>query len=157
MLLSWKAKGSRTLASPAASWAHLCLKMAIDLYSVLGIESNASQKDVIRAYRLRAVQLHPDKVHRKPCLFLTQMRAANVVGFRINVLQKRTEEERAVATADFQALQAAYDVLRHPKKRAHYDATGGKVDFVFFFNFLTRHLLSRCGGFAGRYIFAMER
>lgn len=69
-----------------------------DLYVILGVDKTARQTDIVRAFRLRALQLHPDK--------------------------KRTETEREAATSDFQALQAAYEVLRDPEKRSRYDATG---------------------------------
>jgi molecular chaperone DnaJ len=63
-----------------------------DYYAILGVPSNASQKDVTTAYRKLARQLHPD---------------ANP--------DDRTAEER------FKAVSAAYDVVGDPERRKEYD------------------------------------
>lgn len=61
-------------------------------YTILGIQPTATPALVKAAYRVRAMELHPDR------------------------------NQDAAATAEFQQLQAAYDVLSDPKKRAAYDA-----------------------------------
>ncbi len=64
-----------------------------DYYSLLGIERNATQEDVKRAYFEAAQKLHPDK-------------------------NKAVGE-----TELFLGVQQAYEVLANPKRRALYDAT----------------------------------
>ena len=63
-----------------------------DYYKVLGVAADASQKDITKAYRKLARELHPDK---NP--------------------GDATAEER------FKAVSAAYDVLGDEAKRAEYD------------------------------------
>jgi DnaJ-class molecular chaperone len=66
--------------------------MAEDLYSVLGVEKNASQDDIKRRYRKLAKELHPDLNPDKPDI-----------------------AER------FKHITAAYDILSDPEKRGRYD------------------------------------
>lgn len=63
-----------------------------DLYAVLGVERDADDKDIGRAYRKLARQLHPD-----------------------------THPDDAEATERFKEVTAAYDVLGDTAKRAEYD------------------------------------
>lgn len=63
-------------------------------YEVLGVSQRATPAEIQRAYRLRALQVHPDK------------------------------NPDAGATEAFQRLQAAHEVLSDPDKRSCYDATG---------------------------------
>ena len=63
-----------------------------DPYRVLGVDTGASQRDIARAYRQAAQHAHPDTRPRDPA-----------------------------AAARFQALTAAYDLLRDPGRRAVYD------------------------------------
>ncbi len=65
--------------------------MALDYYQVLGINKEAGQTEVKRAYRQKARSLHPD-VNKRPS-----------------------------AVEEFQALQQAYAVLSDADKRAQYD------------------------------------
>ena len=66
-----------------------------DYYEVLGVERNASEEEVKRAYRKLAVKFHPDK----------------------NPDDSQAEEK-------FKELGEAYDVLMDPQKRAAYDRFG---------------------------------
>lgn len=63
-----------------------------DLYAVLGVERDADAKDIGRAYRKLARQLHPD-----------------------------THPDDADAAERFKEVTAAYDVLGDPAKRGEYD------------------------------------
>jgi hypothetical protein len=63
-----------------------------DPYRVLGVDTGASQRDIARAYRQAAHGAHPDARPGDPA-----------------------------AAARFQALTAAYDLLRDPGRRADYD------------------------------------
>ena len=63
-----------------------------DPYRVLGVDTGASQRDITRAYRQGVQQAHPDARPRDPA-----------------------------AAARFQALTAAYELLRDPGRRAAYD------------------------------------
>ncbi len=63
-----------------------------DFYKVLGVSSDASEKDITKAYRNLAREFHPDK----------------------NPGDAKAEER-------FKEVSAAYDVISDPKKRAEYD------------------------------------
>ena len=66
-----------------------------EFYSVLGVERDASDDEIKKAYRRLAMQWHPDK----------------------NNGAKEAEEK-------FKTITEAYDVLRDPQKRAAYDRYG---------------------------------
>lgn len=69
--------------------------MSLDYYQVLGVEKNADQDVIKKAYRRLAMQYHPDK----------------------NPGDKQAEEK-------FKEAARAYEVLSHPEKRARYDRFG---------------------------------
>ena len=66
-----------------------------DYYSVLGVERNASQDEIKRAYRKLALKLHPDQNRDNP-----------------------------QAEKEFTEAAEAYDVLGDPEKRQKYDQFG---------------------------------
>ncbi|MBN2118834.1 MAG: J domain-containing protein [Anaerolineales bacterium] len=66
-----------------------------DYYKVLGVERNASEADIRKAYRKLAMQYHPDR----------------------NPNNKQAEER-------FKEINEAYQVLSDPQKRSHYDRLG---------------------------------
>jgi curved DNA-binding protein len=67
-----------------------------DYYASLGLEKNASQDDIKRAYRKLARKFHPD-VSKEPD-----------------------------AEGQFKAVAEAYEVLKDPERRAAYDAVGNQ-------------------------------
>lgn len=69
--------------------------MTKDYYDMLGVERDASQTDIKKAFRKMAHKYHPDK-HKG---------------------DKKAEEK-------FKELNGAYEVLKDPNKRAHYDRFG---------------------------------
>ncbi len=66
-----------------------------DYYKILGIERNASEEEIKRAYRKLALKYHPDR----------------------NPNNKEAEEK-------FKEINEAYQVLSDPQKRARYDQLG---------------------------------
>ncbi|RPJ21954.1 MAG: J domain-containing protein [Chloroflexi bacterium] len=66
-----------------------------DYYKTLGVERNASEADIRKAYRKMAMQYHPDR----------------------NPNDKQAEER-------FKEINEAYQVLSDPQKRTHYDRLG---------------------------------
>lgn len=73
-----------------------------DYYEVLGVDKNAKQEDIKRAYRRLAKKYHPDLNKDNP---------------------KEAEEK-------FKELSEAYEVLSNPQKRSNYDNFGHSgVDF----------------------------
>lgn len=67
-------------------------KDPLGFYSLLGVSSNATPSEIKAAYRAKAMELHPDRNPDRD------------------------------TTSDFQALQAAYEVLSNEKLRQQYDA-----------------------------------
>lgn len=79
-----------------------------DLYAVLGVEANATERDIVRAYRMKAMEAHPDR--------------------RRGAGKKDEDEENSSPEAseetEFSAISAAYGILSDKHKRAFYDAGG---------------------------------
>jgi DnaJ-class molecular chaperone len=73
--------------------------MADDYYTTLGVQRNASEAEIHKAYRSLARKFHPD----------------------LNPDDKS-------AKAKFQAVQQAYEVLKDPKKREMYDRYGNSFE-----------------------------
>ncbi|HLS29963.1 MAG TPA: molecular chaperone DnaJ [Flavobacteriaceae bacterium] len=69
--------------------------MREDFYSILGIDKGASQSEIKRAYRKKALKYHPDK----------------------------NPDDRE-AEAKFKQAAEAYEVLGNPEKKARYDQLG---------------------------------
>ncbi|KAJ3311728.1 hypothetical protein HDU93_005096, partial [Gonapodya sp. JEL0774] len=69
-----------------------------DFYEILGVPKTASQEDIKRAYRKRALELHPDK----------------------NIGNED-------AASLFKELANAYEVLKDPQRRAQYDAPQSQI------------------------------
>jgi molecular chaperone DnaJ len=69
--------------------------MAKDYYEILGVSKDATEDEIKRAYKKKAIQYHPDR----------------------NPGDKEAEEK-------FKEAAEAYDVLRDPNKRARYDQFG---------------------------------
>ena len=72
--------------------------MAEDPYMVLGVQRNASDDDIRRAYRKLAKELHPD----------------------VNPKNRASAEER------FKKVSSAYEIIGDPQKRKQYDS--GEID-----------------------------
>ena len=69
----------------------------LDPYKALGLSRGCSQKEIKKAYRARALKLHPDKVE---------------------------ESERAQAENKFKDINRAYEILSDEKKKSLYDKYG---------------------------------
>lgn len=67
-----------------------------DFYEVLGLEKNASDKDIKRAYKRLAMKYHPD----------------------------RNQENKEESESKFKEIKEAYEVLSDEQKRAAYDQYG---------------------------------
>lgn len=83
-----------------------------DLYEILGISREASEKDIKTAYRKAALRTHPDRQ------------------------QGKTDEEKKQAEEEFKEISKAYEILNDPEKKEKYDrygiiddGTGGSAPF----------------------------
>ncbi|XP_061183153.1 dnaJ homolog subfamily C member 9-like [Saccostrea echinata] len=72
-----------------------------NLYEILGIEKDSSNKDVKKGYHKVSLKVHPDRVHT---------------------------EKKEEATKKFQTLGRIYSILSDKDKRAVYDETGDVED-----------------------------
>ena len=85
-----------------------------DYYAILGVDKNADEKEIKRAYKKMAMKYHPDR-------------------------NSESEESKKMAEKKFIDVNDAYNVLSDPKKRSMYDqgvdplnpeeASGGGVHF----------------------------
>ncbi|XP_077288428.1 J domain-containing protein CG6693 [Arctopsyche grandis] len=77
----------------------LCLKYynSRDLYEVLQVDKNASEKDIKKAYHRLSLKVHPDRV---------------------------SEEEKLEATEKFKVLGKVHSILSDRSKKLAYDETG---------------------------------
>ncbi|KAJ2687254.1 hypothetical protein IWW39_003060 [Coemansia spiralis] len=79
-----------------------------DLYALLQVSRDATDEELRKAYRKQALLTHPDKwSHLDP-----------------------TSEEAQAKTTEFQQIGFAYTVLKDPKRRKTYDATGSLSDDI---------------------------
>jgi len=68
-----------------------------NLYEVLGVSKDATDKELKKAYHRQSLKIHPDRVQ---------------------------EEEKEIATEKFQILGKVYSILTDKDRRAVYDETG---------------------------------
>lgn len=69
----------------------------IDYYKVLGVDRNASQEDIKKAYKKLAIKYHPDK------------------------WAKASKEDQQNAEKKFKEINEAYDALTNPNKKSNYN------------------------------------
>ncbi|MGI8826970.1 MAG: DnaJ domain-containing protein [Chloroflexota bacterium] len=68
-----------------------------DYYQLLGLQPDATDDQIVRAYRRYAAAIHPDRFYDDPA-------------------------KRSQAEAKIKELNVAMEVLRNPTRRAQYDA-----------------------------------
>lgn len=71
-----------------------------DLYAILGLNKNATDDEIKKAYKKLAKKYHPD------------------------LNRDKSEEEKKAAEAQMKKINVAYDILKDPDKRARYDQFG---------------------------------
>lgn len=99
--------------------------MKKDLYEILGVSKDASDKDIKTAFRKLSLKYHPD-------------RQAN-----------KSDAEKAEAEQKFKEINDAYTVLSDKDKRRMYDQTGSVDGFDGFDGFGGFNDFSGFGGFGG--------
>lgn len=77
-----------------------------DYYEILGVNRDASQDEIQKAFRKKSMEYHPDR--------------------HIN----DSEEDKKIAEEKFKEINEANSVLSDPKKRSNYDNFGTEDDFV---------------------------
>ena len=77
-----------------------------DYYEVLGVQKNATDDELKKAYRKLAIKYHPDRQ------------------------QGKSDEEKKAAEEKFKEAAEAYDVLSNKDKRARYDQFGFAVSGI---------------------------
>jgi DnaJ family protein B protein 6 len=75
--------------------------MATNLYEILGIGHNATTEEVRKAYRKKALETHPDRLH-----------------------QGASAAEKSASEDLFRKVNNAYEVLSDPQSRSGYDQHG---------------------------------
>ena len=81
------------------------IKTDKDYYAILGVAREATPEEIKKAYREKAVLLHPDKNHDKPAE------------------EKKSSEEK------FKEVNEAYEILSDETKRKAYDSGDTQSDF----------------------------
>lgn len=71
-----------------------------DLYEILGIDRNADEKEIKKAFKKAAFRTHPDRQ------------------------QGKSEEEKKKAEEEFKEISRAYNILSDPDKKLKYDQLG---------------------------------
>lgn len=71
-----------------------------DLYTILGLDRNASEKDIKKSYRNMSLKYHPDRQ------------------------QGKSEQEQKDAEEKFKEINEAYTILSDPEKKQQYDMFG---------------------------------
>jgi molecular chaperone DnaJ len=80
--------------------------MSKSFYDILGVDKNATQDEIKKAYKKAAVKWHPDR------------------------FAKKSEKEQKEAEEHFKEINQANDVLSDPDKRQRYDQYGDNWDKV---------------------------
>ncbi|ANQ09618.1 Uncharacterized protein PCOAH_00043760 [Plasmodium coatneyi] len=126
----------------------------LDLYEILGVDKNASVKEIAKAYRILVLMYHPDKFAARK----GKTDAKGKENGKLDELEKETVDEEANEGEDeivkgdeedasqkskqdkeesltlekckemFLQIQKAYEILRDPEKRKNYDEFGLEDD-----------------------------
>ena len=95
-----------------------------DYYKILGIEKDANDDQIKKAYRKKALLHHPGQYCNVFCFIL--MLIPKVIGFHVYFLisDRHSTAEPEVREAEevkFKDVSEAYSVLTDPKRRRRYD------------------------------------
>jgi len=97
-----------------------------NFYEILGVEKDATTEQINKAYRKKAVQMHPDK-------FMTA-----------------SEAEKNIATEKFKELNKIHEILNDPQKREDYDNYGEEsLDEEFLQRKQAEQMFSQFGSMGG--------
>ena len=90
-----------------------------DYYKILGVERNANEEEIKKAYRKRALVHHPGQ-YLKQLSASFELRCVNNFFFT-DRHSSASEEEKKEQEKKFKELGEAYGILSDPKKKSRYD------------------------------------
>ncbi|CRG94930.1 DnaJ protein, putative [Plasmodium gallinaceum] len=119
----------------------------LSLYDILGIEKNATIKEIAKAYRILALIYHPDKFLANSKKLNNEGKEQKKQAEKEKKGKKKEKDDKSLNSNDneeltlekckemFLQIQRAYEILRDPDKRKNYDEYGLEDEFSEFKNF----------------------
>lgn len=89
-----------------------------DYYKILGVDRNANDEEIKKAYKKRALVHHPGTHFKK---YVYPKNVKTYFKLKTDRHSSATEEEKKEQEKKFKELGEAYGILSDPKKKSRYD------------------------------------